>query len=79
MIGKFIIVVILLNLGLISAFAQKSAATRKSREVTVYLLKELDGSEEYDPENPLWLFPVKRKANADNPISGALKALVGGC
>lgn len=78
MIRNFIIIVMLLNLGLITTFAQKSKHLQKSREVTIYLLKEADYNEEYDPENPLGIFPVKRKVNADNPIFGTLKALVKG-
>lgn len=78
MIRKIIIILILLNLSLITAFAQKSKSSKKSREVTIYLLRELEGNEEYNPENPLWIFPVKRKVNADSPLASSLKALVKG-
>lgn len=78
MIKKIIIIVILLNLGLITTLAQKNNQSKKSREVMIYLLKEIGDDDKDDPENPLWLFPVKRKVNVDNPIVGTLKTLVKG-
>lgn len=77
LITKFLISVILINsIFTIVGFAQKNSPQK--REVTIYLLKELNGDEEYDENNPLWLFPVKRQVDAKNPIIGAMKALVKG-
>lgn len=78
MIKKIIIITILLNIGLISVFAQKNSPPQQKREVTIYLLKEIGDDEKYDPENPLWLFPVKRQVSGNAPLSDALKALVKG-
>lgn len=74
---KFLISVILISsVFVIGAFAQKNGTQK--REVTIYLLREPEENEEYDPNNPLSIYPVKRQVNADNPIVGAMKALVKG-
>lgn len=75
---KFLIAIILINAGFITAFAQNNKELKKLREVKIYLLKEIGDDEKNDPENPLWLFPVKRLVNADSPLTGSLKALVKG-
>ena len=78
MTGKIILITILLNLGFMTVFAQKRGQPKDQREVTIYLLRELEGNEPYDPDNPLWLFPVKRRIDARTPLAGALRVLVKG-
>ena len=78
MFRKIILIIILLNLGLINVFAQKQSQPKKLREVAIYLLREPGDNEEYDSNNPLWLFPVKRQVNANEPLVGTMKVLVKG-
>lgn len=78
MIKKIIIVAILINSGFITAFAQNTKEPKKVREVKIYLLKEIEENDEYDPNNPLGLFSVNRQVDAAAPLAGALKALVKG-
>ncbi|HRH44650.1 MAG TPA: hypothetical protein PKY82_23640 [Pyrinomonadaceae bacterium] len=76
--AKFLIAIILINSGFITAFAQNNKKPKKLYEVKIYLLKEIEETDQYDPENPLGLFAVKRQVDAATPLAGALKALVKG-
>lgn len=74
-ITQILSVAILIALGFTFAQAQKRAAPKKLREVKIYLVK---WTEEYDPNNPAYLFAVKRKVDAASPLHGALEALTRG-